>query len=198
MRSATVRMPSPCSLAISRRRGRRAICPSSSMISHRTPDGVRPAIRARSTDASVWPARFSTPPRRARRGNMWPGTDEVVGPGFRRSTRARTVAARSWAEMPVVVPSRTSMLTVKAVPCEDVFFWTIGGRSSSSHRSAVSETQTRPRAKRAMKLTASGVTLSEAKIRSPSFSRSASSTTMICSPRRIRATASSTERKASS
>ena len=95
----------------------------------------------------------------------------------------------------MVVPSRASTLTVKAVPWVEVLFSTISGRSSSSHRSAVIATQIRPRPWRAMKLMASGVTISAAKMRSPSFSRSSSSTTMICSPRAIRATASSTVRK---
>ncbi len=34
-------------------------------------------MRARSTAASVWPARTSTPPSRARSGNMWPGPREI-------------------------------------------------------------------------------------------------------------------------
>ena len=37
---------------------------SSLTTSHSTPAGDRPAARARSTAASVWPARFSTPPGR--------------------------------------------------------------------------------------------------------------------------------------
>ena len=47
--------------------------PSSFMISQMTPAGMRPARRARSTEASVWPARTRTPPRRARSGKTWPG-----------------------------------------------------------------------------------------------------------------------------
>ena len=35
--------------------------------------GLSPARRARSTAASVWPARSSTPPSLARSGNTWPG-----------------------------------------------------------------------------------------------------------------------------
>ncbi len=82
--------------------------PSSFMISQMTPAGMRPAMRARSTEASVWPARTRTPPLRARSGKTWPG-------------RARSWAlelgliatwmvwARSAAEMPVVTPSRASM-----------------------------------------------------------------------------------------
>jgi hypothetical protein len=48
--------------------GTRAIVPSSFMISQITPAGYKPAIRARSTAASVCPARTNTPPSRARSG----------------------------------------------------------------------------------------------------------------------------------
>ena len=51
--------------------------PSSFMISQMTPAGMRPAMRARSTEASVWPARTSTPPLRARSGKDVAGTREV-------------------------------------------------------------------------------------------------------------------------
>src|SRR5208282_1319820 len=54
------------------RSGTRAMVPSSFMISQMIPAGIMPASLARSTDASVWPARTSTPPLRARSGNMWP------------------------------------------------------------------------------------------------------------------------------
>ena len=50
---------------------------------------------------------------------------------------------------------------------------------------------TSPRAQRSMKLTASGVTQLAAMVRSPSFSRSSSSTTRTISPRRMRFRASS-------
>ena len=46
-----------------------------------TPAGVRPARRARSTEASVWPARTRTPPRRARRGKTWPGRTRSAAGG---------------------------------------------------------------------------------------------------------------------
>ena len=64
----------PVPLAV-RRRGRatRAIVPSSFMISQTTPDGLSPARRARSTAASVWPMRSSTPPGFARSGKTCPG-----------------------------------------------------------------------------------------------------------------------------
>ena len=41
---------------------------------------MSPASRARSTEASVWPVRSSTPPGRARSGNMWPGWTRSCGP----------------------------------------------------------------------------------------------------------------------
>ena len=51
----------------------RAIVPSSFMTSQITPAGNRPAIVARSTAASVCPARRRTPPSLAFNGNTWPG-----------------------------------------------------------------------------------------------------------------------------
>ena len=74
--------------------GSRAIPPSSSITSQITPAGEQPASRARSTAASVWPARRSTPPGIARSGKMWPGrvrsSGRVAG-----STSVRMVTARS-------------------------------------------------------------------------------------------------------
>ncbi len=63
--SATVSIISPCSLQNGIRSGIRAISPSSRIISQITPEGFSPASRARSTEASVCPARTSTPPLRA-------------------------------------------------------------------------------------------------------------------------------------
>ena len=122
----------------------RAIVPSSLMISQITPAGYRPARRARSTAASVCPARTRTPPRRARNGNMWPGRARSAG-RVAGSIAARTVAARSAAEMPVLVTSRASMETANAVSNCDVFSWTISGSCSSSSRSPVSGMQISPR-----------------------------------------------------
>ncbi len=160
------------------------------MISQSTADGFIPAMRARSTEASVCPARFNTPPRWARSGNMCPGRFRSAG-RVAGSMAVRTVAARSAAEIPVVVRPRASMETVKAVPKFDVFSATIGERSSASQRSSVSARQIRPRPSRAMKLIASGVTVSAARTRSPSFSRSSSSTTTTNFPARRSATACS-------
>ena len=86
--------------------GRRAMPVLSSLTtSQSTPTGDMPAARARSTAASVWPARLSTPPGRYRRGKMWPGRLRSVGRMWG-SARALMVAARSAAEMPVEVPCR--------------------------------------------------------------------------------------------
>ena len=92
----------PCSAANASSCGRRAIVPSSFMISQMTPAGARPASRARSTAASVWPARSSTPPGRARSGNTWPGIEMSSG-RVSGSIAAVTVPQRSAAEMPVVI-----------------------------------------------------------------------------------------------
>ena len=77
IRSAILAIFRPCRWANPTRSGRRAMVPSSFMISQITADGLTPASRATSTAASVWPARTSTPPSRAIRGKMWPGIDEV-------------------------------------------------------------------------------------------------------------------------
>ena len=84
------------------------------MISQITPAGLRPASRARSTAASVWPVRSSTPPGLALSGNTWPGWTRSRGDAAG-STATAMVRARSAAEMPVVTPSRASIETVNAV-----------------------------------------------------------------------------------
>ena len=53
--------------------------PSSFMISHITPAGYNPESFARSTDASVWPARTKTPPSLALKGNRCPGLAKSSG-----------------------------------------------------------------------------------------------------------------------
>src|SRR5579863_6916779 len=100
--------------------------------------------------------------------------------------------ARSDALMPVVTPRRPSIASVKAVPWTEVLIGDMSGRWSSSQRSSVSGIQMRPRAYFAMKLMASGVIFSAAIVRSPSFSRSSSSTRTITRPWRMSSTASST------
>ena len=183
--------------ARARRSGIRAIPPSSSSTSQITPAGEQPASRARSTAASVWPARRRTPPGIARSGKMWPGLVRSSGRAAG-STRVRTVTARSNADVPVVTPRRASTLTVKAVPSGAVLSETIMEICSWSRRSPIIGMQIRPRPCLAMKLTASGVTLSAAIRRSPSFSRSSSSTTTRMRPARISSTASSISTKSRS
>ena len=157
--------------------------PSSFMISQITADGLRPASRASSTAASVWPARTSTPPSRAISGKMWPGIDRSarVAAG---SIATWTVRARSAAEMPVVTPSRASMLTVNAVESRDSLPCAISGRPSASTRWRVRARQIRPRPCLAMKLIASASQCSAGMTRSPSFSRLSSSTRMNMRPLR--------------
>ena len=152
------------------------------MISQHRPQGARPARRHRSTVASVWPLRTSTPPALARSGNMWPGRRKSSGRASGRRA-ASAVWERSKAEMPVVV-STWSMLTVKAVSWLSVFFATIGARPSLSQSSPDMGMQMRPRPWTAMKLMFSGVANSPAQMKSPSFSRSGSSVTRMILPAR--------------
>jgi hypothetical protein len=102
------------------------MAPSSFMISQMTPAGARPAMCARSTEASVCPERTSTPPSRARRGKMCPGRAKSAGRHCG-STAARTVRARSAAEMPVVTPTRASMDSQNAVPKLEVLCAVMSG-----------------------------------------------------------------------
>src|SRR5271155_2132971 len=74
------------------------------------------------------------------------------------------------------------METVKLVPCSERFTAVMGARSSCRARASVIGMQIRPRPCLAMKLIASGVTQSAAMIRSPSFSRSSSSTRTAMRP----------------
>src|SRR5712672_1342449 len=161
------------------------------MISQITPAGVKPAMRAKSTLASVCPARTSTPPFLARNGKICPGRAKSFG-FVLASTAVRSVTARSEALIPVVTPIRPSMASQNAVPCTEVLIGDISGRCSSSQRSSVSGKQIKPRAYFAMKLMASGVIFSAAMARSPSFSRSSSSIRTIIRPCRMSSTASST------
>ncbi len=81
-----------------------------------------------------------------------------------------------------MMPLRASIETVKAVPNVAVFSEACGGSCSSSTLSGVRARQIRPRACVAMKLITCGVTFSAAMTRSPSFSRSSSSTKMMHFP----------------
>lgn len=97
-----------CSIAICWRTVTPAIEPSlGSMTVERTDTGRRPANATRSTDASVWPALFSTPPFRYLRGNMWPGLLRSLGLESEEA-RVRMVFALSAAETPVDMPTLAS------------------------------------------------------------------------------------------
>jgi hypothetical protein len=137
------------------------------MISQMTPAGESPAMRARSTAASVCPALARTPALRARNGNTCPGRTRSEGL-VAGSIAASTVAARSAAEIPVVVRSFASMLTQKAVSNLELFCRTISGNLEfieplGRHRQADQSATVQ----RAMKLMASGVIFSAAMVRSP-------------------------------
>src|SRR5262245_11673194 len=161
------------------------------MISQTTPAGFKPASRARSTDASVCPARRSTPPARARSGKTCPGETRCWRP-LLGSMATWIVRERSAAEIPVETPSRASIEIVKSVPSGASFRFVIGGNPSSSQRLSVRQRQMRPRPCVAMKLIASGVANWAAIVKSPSFSRSAASTTTTKRPALISSIASST------
>ena len=155
--------------------------PSSFMISQMTALALQPAIAARSQPASVWPARISTPPSTACKGNTWPGCTRSAATVLC-ATATCTVRARSAAEMPVVTPVAASIEAVKAVPILVPLRGTMGGRFRWLQRSRVRVRQIRPRPKRAMKLMASALTWSAASTKSPSFSRSSSSTKITMRP----------------
>ena len=96
----------------------------------------------------------------------------------------RIVVARSAAETPVVTPTFASIVTVNCVPKRDEFVATWSGRWSASAFSFVIVRQTIPLPCRIMKFIASVVVFSAASTRSPSFSRSGSSTRITMRPAR--------------
>ena len=161
------------------------------MISIKAPAGYKPANRAKSTAASVWPARRSTPRERARSGLICPGRPRSDGLVFG-SASAKIVSARSYMETPVVhFPPNLSTVIVKGVPSKEVLLATCISSSNSWQRSSVIGAHNTPRPFFNMKLIFSGVTFSAAMIKSPSFSRSSSSTTIKNFPSRKSSIASS-------
>src|SRR5436190_14105614 len=97
------------------------------------------------------------------------------------------VSARSCAEMPVAMPSAASIETVKLVPWRERFCSTMGRRPSRAACASVTGMQMRPRPCLARKLILSAETNSAANTRSPSFSRSSSSTRITIRPARMSA-----------
>ncbi len=114
------------------------------------------------------------------------------------------MVARSAAEMPVVTPCAAvaSTETVNAVFMDSSLSCTICGSRSRSSSSPSMGAQIRPRHSLIMKATISGVAFSAARTRSPSFSRSSSSTTTTGRPAAMseiaRSTGSSAKSEASS
>ena len=123
------------------------------------------------------------PPGLATSGKTCPGETSSSGP-CDASIATAIVRARSAALIPVEMPSLASMETVNAVSLRLRLLLTIGCRPSVSARSLVSARQMSPRPWRAMKLIASGVAICAGMTRSPSFSRSSSSTRMNIRPLR--------------
>jgi hypothetical protein len=122
---------------------------------------------------------------------MWPGCTSSYG-SVAESASTRAVCARSAAEMPVVTPSRASTEMVYAVRIRSRLCGVINGMFSRSRVSPSSATQTNPLVHRIMNPISSGVALPAAKIRSPSFSRSSSSTTTTARPAAVSVMARST------
>src|SRR3954471_20368845 len=125
-----------------------------------------------------------TPPLRARSGNTCPGRTRSRG-RVSAAIATWTVWARSAAEMPVLVPSRASIDAQNAVSRTDRCSLRSSGICSWLRRSGIIARQINPRPCFAMKLIASGVTVDAAIVKSSSFSRSSSSTTMTIWPSRM-------------
>ena len=148
-------------------------------------DGGRvrdPASRARSTLASVWPARTSTPPSRAISGKTWPGETMSLGAlgridGGRDGARAieRRNAGRD-------ALARFDRLGERGPVARPVRAHHAIRAAAFALVACVSVRQMRPRPCLAMKLIASGVAICAGMTRSPSFSRSSASTSTTMRP----------------
>ena len=122
---------------------------------------------------------------------MCPGLPNVCGVDSG-SASAFIVSARSCALTPVVQPSSLSTVTVNGVPRRLVLSSTWWGSLSSLQRLIVIGAHRTPLPLLSMKFTFSSVMSSAAVMRSPSFSRSGSSTTITNFPSRKSSMASST------
>ena len=180
-----------CSWANCIRSSLLAIVPSSFIISQITPAGSSPASFDKSHAASVCPALLRTPPSMAFNGKICPGCTISLGFEFF-ATAVFIVWDLSAADIPVVIPLAASIDTVKAVPWLALFFSVIIGRSKWEHLLEVRVKQMRPLPFDAIKLTISGLTSSAAQTKSPSFSRSSSSSKITILPSAISFISSST------
>ena len=137
------------------------------------------------------PWRVDRPPGWAAMGKICPGLAKSPGEASG-SAKARNVIARSCADSPLVVPLVASIETVKRVPCRAVFNAVIGASCSCSALSGVIAAHNTPLACRSMRVTVFDVIRAAAATRSPSFSRSTSSTSNTIFPLAIASVASST------
>ena len=193
MRSAIVIISSPCFLRELRELGHAR---HRAVLVHDLADDARPGTarrcargRRRLRSARRAPAR-----RPAARAAGTRGPGRARSRGLRRRVDRRVHGARR--DRPprcrcVVAAVAVDGHAERRVEARRVVRAPSAASRSSSSRSAVIARQIRPRPWRAMKLIASGVTFSAAIVRSPSFSRSSSSTTMIMRPARTASTASS-------
>ena len=157
--------------------------PSSFISSASTPTGGKPASRQRSTQASVWPERISTPPSLRHQRKHVAGPHEVGRAAVAVGERAHRIGALL-----------SGNAGGKAVAGID------RNRKGGAQRGIVarhhrvkmqaprllltqSGAQTMPEVWRMMKAIFSGVHIEAATNRSPSFSRSSSSATTTISPR---------------
>ena len=102
------------------------------------------------------------------------------------------MCARSADDIPVLMPDAASTATAIAVPCSVVLCFTIIEMPNRSSSSGIIGTQISPRPWVAMKLIFSAVASCAAMTKSPSFSRSSSSTMITIPPRLMASTARST------
>ena len=172
MRSAIVPIFSLCVSAKSSSSGRRAMVPSSFMISTITAED---RVRRAAPD----PACLGVSGAREHAAGLRHHREDVSGlaqSSGRASgaTAVITVCARSCAEMPVVTPSAASIESVKLVRCSRCL--ADHQRQAQLPAAFLGQREADQAApERAMKLMSSGRTFCAAMMRSPSFSRSSSS-----------------------
>ncbi|CAB4876596.1 unannotated protein [freshwater metagenome] len=166
-----------CFFANSSKLAPRIIEPSSFTNSEITATGYESVSSHKAAPASVCPPLACTPPSTATNGKMCPGRKNCAAFAFG-SARARKVFARSCALIPVVRPSIKSTETVNAVSWLSSFRATIIGSLSFLAISLLITPQITPAVCRTIKPICSVVAAFASKIKSPSFSRSASSVTI--------------------
>ena len=150
--------------------------PSLFMISQMTPEGWRPARLAKSTAASVCPARTSTPALFARSGKTWPG--RIRSEACRRVNCGEHGGRDRRPKFPWCTLLRLDADTkaVQIASCVQEHEWNFERiEMLGCHRQ-----QTSPRPYCAMKIDDLRCNLLSGDSQSPSFSRFSSSTTIHC------------------